>query len=254
MGRISSTVLAAACILGTAACTGKFSTQTFESADSLPLSEGADARLEIKIDVEYPSAGIGRKALQNIKDALTVSLFGEDFTGMEPQEAIDAYRQKASEEYKETNLPLLEASDPAFPQQALNWSDYIYGTIGEKYGDILPYTMTKYVYTGGAHGMTSQTALNFDMKTGTLLTEGDFFKEDYTEDLSALLTRHLPESLDQPADTSALFTTTIGPNGNFLVSGKGVTYIYNQYEIAPYAMGAISVTVPWDELEGLVNL
>ena len=101
--------------------------------------------------------------------------------------------------------------------------------------------------------MTSETALNFDMKTGSLPTEGDFFKESYKEKLPALLSGHLASSLENPADTSMLFTREIGPNGNFMVSPEGVTYIYNQYEIGPYVMGAIRVTVPWDELEGLIE-
>ena len=45
----------------------------------------------------------------------------------------------------------------------------------------------------------------------------------------------------------------IRPNGNFTISDSGVTYIYNQYEIGPYVMGTIKVTVPWDELEDLLQ-
>ena len=49
-----------------------------------------------------------------------------------------------------------------------------------------------------------------------------------------------------------LFEKNIRPNGNFTVSDSGVTYIYNQYEIGPYVMGTIKVTVPWNELEDLL--
>ena len=50
-----------------------------------------------------------------------------------------------------------------------------------------------------------------------------------------------------------MFTHEIKPNGNFTVSEQGVTYIYNQYEIAPYSMGAIHVSVPWDEIRDLIR-
>ena len=50
-----------------------------------------------------------------------------------------------------------------------------------------------------------------------------------------------------------MFIREIGPNGNFSVSEDGVTYIYNHYEIAPYAMGIIRVTLPWDDVRELLK-
>ena len=79
----------------------------------------------------------------------------------------------------------------------------------------------------------------------------DFFQAGYRRGLSDLPSRTLPGSHVSPRDTSMLFVREIEPNGNFRVSEEGVTYIYNQYEIAPYVMGAIQVTVPWNELEGI---
>ena len=45
----------------------------------------------------------------------------------------------------------------------------------------------------------------------------------------------------------------IEPNGNFKLSEEGITYIYGQYEIGPYYLGIIKVTIPWDELGDLVR-
>lgn len=39
------------------------------------------------------------------------------------------------------------------------------------------------------------------------------------------------------------------PNGNFAVSEEGVTWTYNPYEIAPYSMGIIDLTVTWADLK-----
>lgn len=44
----------------------------------------------------------------------------------------------------------------------------------------------------------------------------------------------------------------IVPNENFWLSEKGIHYSYNQYEIAPYAMGVIDVTVPYSELTDIL--
>ena len=48
-----------------------------------------------------------------------------------------------------------------------------------------------------------------------------------------------------------LFIQEVEPNDNFYITEDGVTFIYNHYEIAPYAMGIIKITIPWNELEGL---
>lgn len=244
--------MAAAAVLMAAACTAELSTEKIESSEKCPLAEGSDARIEIQIDVEYPTSGPGKQALAAIRDTITARLFGEGFEGMTPAEAVESYKQKTVSEYKELNMPLLEESE-GMPTASLSWDDYTYGKFTGSHGKIISYSVTRYVYTGGAHGMTAESALNFNRQTGALLSEDDFFKEGYQDRLRTLLSDHLAESLDEPADTSMLFTREIGPNGNFRISDDGVTYIYNQYEIAPYAMGVISVTIPWNELEGLTN-
>ena len=118
---------------------------------------------------------------------------------------------------------------------------------------MVSYIVTHFSYRGGAHGITSEIAYNFDLKTGETVAESDFFSPGYEEPLSRLLTARLPESLETPADTSMMFIREIGPNGNFSVSEDGVTYIYNHYEIAPYAMGIIRVTLPWDDVRELLK-
>ena len=75
----------------------------------------------------------------------------------------------------------------------------------------------------------------------------------YEEKLAEALTAHLREAVPDQESYDTMFTHEIKPNGNFTVSEQGVTYIYNQYEIAPYSMGAIHVSVPWDEIRDLIR-
>lgn len=39
----------------------------------------------------------------------------------------------------------------------------------------------------------------------------------------------------------------------FLVSDKGLEILFDPYEVGPYAMGSVSVTLPWKKLKGIVN-
>ena len=251
MRNLVLTAASAVCALcAITSCNESLSTRTVESNGKFALAEGAADSLDIDIQVEYPETGLKGEALENFRKGLTANLFGEEYAEMDASGALEAYKNDRVSEYREVNLPLLEESD-GMSHSVLSWSDYTYGKISGSHEGIISYTMTKYSYTGGAHGMTSVTSLNFDTRTGSLLSEADFFKEGYRSVLSDLLSRHLPGSLESPEDTSMLFVREIEPNGNFRVSEEGVTYIYNQYEIAPYVMGAIQVTVPWNELEGI---
>lgn len=44
----------------------------------------------------------------------------------------------------------------------------------------------------------------------------------------------------------------IVPNNNFWLNEEGIHYSYNQYEIAPYSMGVINVTVPYADLSDIL--
>ena len=89
--------------------------------------------------------------------------------------------------------------------------------------------------------------------TGKLVNEADFFIPGYREALSGILSSHLRDALPDQESYDALFVKDIEPNGNFKLSEEGITYIYGQYEIGPYYLGIIKVTIPWDELGDLVR-
>lgn len=50
-----------------------------------------------------------------------------------------------------------------------------------------------------------------------------------------------------------LLDTDIYIPENFLLDKNGVTFYYNRYEIAPYAAGDFSLTVPYDEISAYLK-
>ena len=114
------------------------------------------------------------------------------------------------------------------------------------------FQLSTYGYTGGAHGIDSEKGMTFDLSSGRLITENDLFIREYKPELSRILTAHLQESVSEDIYES-LFIKAIEPNGNFVIAPEGMTYIYNRYEIGPYVSGIVRVTVPWEELEGLMR-
>ena len=230
-------------------CSNEFKCEKVEISEQIALTDGRTDSLDFNVSAEFPAAGLKTEAIMNISAALTEALFGEEYMAMNPEAAAEAYKSDMEAEYKATNLPMTEIEELA--SSSMSWAEYIEGGFTYVGPDKVSYLAKRYSYSGGAHGMTSETAYNFDRKTGKSILEEGFFKDGYVEKLTRLLTAHLPESLVSPADTAMLFLKEIEPNGNFSISPDGVTYIYNQYEIAPYSMGIIRVSIPWEELEGL---
>ncbi|MFY0253160.1 DUF3298 domain-containing protein [Chitinophaga sp. 30R24] len=113
-----------------------------------------------------------------------------------------------------------------------------------------------YDFTGGAHGNWSATYKTLDLSKKKVLTTDDIFKPGYKEALSALLDKafkykyHMSEeeALDQN-----LLVKSIPPNDNFIVTNKGIAFSYVPYEIGPYALGQVTLFVPFTAMKGMVK-
>lgn len=247
MKRTSIISTAAACAaLAMVSCSRNPEPVSIDFSETAALTQGREDSLRIEISAQYPGFRADSKAGLEISSAITEMLFGEDYMSMEPEAAATAYADSLIEEYRAENLPMLDIEELAGTH--MSWEDFTEGRIACTRDKILSYIADKYMYRGGAHGISSRYACNFDLSTGKQIREEDFFREGYDAKLTSLLTLHLKESLSSPEDIDMLFVKEIEPNGNFYLSEEGVTYIYNHYEIAPYSMGIIEVTVPWEEL------
>ena len=43
------------------------------------------------------------------------------------------------------------------------------------------------------------------------------------------------------------------PSNNYVLGKEGITFIYNPYEIAPYALGRIELTISYDDMENIMK-
>lgn len=161
-------------------------------------------------------------------------------------------------------------------ENLLKWSQELNADVGAEYALVMTindelrlecdadsfvtFCRTSYSYEGGAHGISLKETPTFVRSSGKLLTdvidtlqlkamqpllEGgvrEYFKECgdtvTTENLSDYL---FPESLVDgmiplPAVTPAL-------------TKDGILFTYNQYEIAPYAAGIITFTIPYAKIQ-----
>ena len=180
-----------------------------------------------------------------------------DMEGLSLQQAADSFAGKYTRDYVKNFAPLYreDRNDP----EKRSWYEYHYNITGEAHEGregITVYTATIDYYEGGAHGINQRLVMNFDNETGKLLTLSDVFIPGYEQALNDLLQKALIEKVDAKDidDLHAkgyLYSMDMFAPENFVMGEDNITFIYNPYEIAPYAMGLVELTISNSELEDL---
>lgn len=103
----------------------------------------------------------------------------------------------------------------------------------------------EYVYTGGAHGMTTGTTFNFDLKTGELVQLSTLIKgnekkiQDYTyQQLQKKYSGYV--LIKSPNEV-----TLNDKNRLWVFDREGIQLIFSEYEVAAYAAGMPEIVVPY---------
>jgi hypothetical protein len=137
------------------------------------------------------------------------------------------------------------------------WFLDITGTIEYFNPQIISYSLSHGVYTGGAHPNSFTAFYNFDPNTGKAFTLTDLFGKYNTEKLDRLLDKIYRKENDIPVKADlqkhGLFVEKITANNNFAVTKDGMIFYYNQYEIAPYSAGPIEIQVTYKELKDIIK-
>lgn len=112
-------------------------------------------------------------------------------------------------------------------------------------------------FLGGAHGSYNVAYTNFDMRNGNVLKTKDIFNKGYEKELNKLIElgirKHFEIKPSQTLSEGGLFENKVSFNDNFAITKDGIEFLYNQYEIAAYAMGVIEVKLSYKDLDAILN-
>ena len=221
-------------------------TLTFEA--HTPLYEGSSNGFDISIDIEWPKTAENEEVLENLQKGISGFLFGSRLATTDIEFAMKAYASKSAELYLEENSMEDELDDEF--GYVTSWSEYCEGKFLEPYKEFISYQDYTYGYSGGAHGMDALNCITFNIKTGEKIEAEELFRENYEDRLVASLRANLLCCVE---DIDMLFEKDIYPSEEFYITPQGITYIYQRYEIAPYALGIIEVTIPWKEIKDILK-
>ncbi len=229
----------------------------------IPLLQTSDTTLpyaDVKVAFTYPSKFRDAESLKRLQQIFQGTFFGDiQYDSMTPKEAMDHYMEEYTRRYRslsgsyEEDKRRLEGETPAWYWYAMSNSNKLLF----QNDSLLSYAVEYSDYEGGAHGSYRITYTNIDLNRLVTLSEEDLFVPDYYKPLTEKIVHGLMKSFHVNEPDSLLnkgfFTIEdIVPNNNFWLNDEGIHFAYNQYEIAPYSMGVINVTLPYSELRDIL--
>lgn len=223
----------------------------YYNSDSAILKPGlkGSAQAQASSAVIWPAAGTDAQIAAFIRQIIT----GETKTN-DPAELVRDNVQYFLKEYQANGKPadsIATPDDSDLKAATWNWSDESdIKVVWNKY-PLLVIERYGYTYTGGAHGNGGSTYITLDLGKKKILRKEDVFKQGTEHPLEAVLAATFREKYGlAPADplNNLLLVDTIPVTDNFYLTDKGVGFSYNAYEIGPYAMGQVSLFLPFDKI------
>lgn len=211
----------------------------------------------------YPSEYKKKEILLLLQKQFNKDFFGDKYEDLTPQEAAEQYKEDYLDEYKKVEKDYLEDKKRSGSEENPTPTWYSFYQVGSaciyfNKGDLLAYVAFSEAYYGGAHPSRVSQYTTIDMKTGLPLTEADIFIEDYQKELNSILLSTLLEenevkTAEELGELGYFGALELTSNNNFLIDEKGITYLYNQYEIAAYMLGAIRIFVPYTDIKHILK-
>lgn len=227
------------------------------------LEDDTNPNCNLKIKFIYPSKYKDDAILANIQRIFIEQYFGENYTKQSPQEAVKQYTTEYIDAYKdlEQDFKAEREKAKADNSQIGAWFSYYEMSSNDikfNKNDLISFSVNFENYTGGAHGSHAQNNHVINLKNGKLITEDEIFVDNYQDALSKILIAKIAKqnNVENPKELENIgffSVDEIYPNGNFYVDASGITYTFNEYEIAAYVVGRINVPISFGELQLLLR-
>ena len=196
-------------------------------------------------------------ATDNINQAIAYTLFESSSNSI--TEACESFIAQRKKEYLELLPEYINSKENDMP--AVWFYNYCIANseVEKGYKGYINYTIMWEEFSGGMHPYSFYTVLNFNPETGEEIVLSDILKENYEEPLTQILINNLAkqlqvEDIEGIKEKGYLYRDNeMFISNNFILDNEKIVFIYNKYEIAPYAFGDIMINVTYDELKDLLK-
>ena len=249
----------------------KISSIQADTLVSLKAGDEASPKCKVSIDYMYLEPGDENDSISAIINSRLQSIaFGDAYSKMSPKEAIPDLVGKYVGNYRKELTKFYEADlhNGVKPEDIPAWYNYEYEITSElnlNNDSIWNFSVNTFRDTGGAHPNSTIKWANLLAESGKVLTKDLVFRKDKEKEIINLILKHLIDEVNQRLETDTITSLEgLKQNGalldvdlyipeNFLLLEDRVSFLYNRYDIAPYAMGEFIIDVPYAEIETMLN-
>lgn len=123
---------------------------------------------------------------------------------------------------------------------------------------IISLVFTVYEFTGGAHGMTTTQTYTFDLQNNVVLTLDSLFIDTAAalEIISPIVQADISSKLGEMLDAQWLADGSGTNPANyqaFALDGDNLVFYFQPYQVAPYAAGTQTVSIPLSDLANVLK-
>lgn len=198
-------------------------------------------KIEINIPRALDETAIARAINSALKEELIALL---SFDEEQEIEKVDDAIASFTNSFKELKTK--------FPDETVGWEAKMNSEVVYEDDNILTLVFNAYTFTGGAHGYGSTSLLNFDKRKGIELENWELFEDIEGFQKFTETKFRIQEDIPQDENINAtgfMFERDIFHLAeNIGYTKDGIQLIYNQYEVASYADGPKTLTLPYSEI------
>lgn len=165
------------------------------------------------------------------------------------QSLAEGFKQWTSKYFEEYRSGLPEAPDSVEFMNSWSWGITRQLFVRYNEGNLLVLEQDGWDYSGGAHGNFGSSFACLDLEAKKQLALSDLLTAD-SATLQPIVEKYFVQQYELAGKplTELLFDEHLALTENFYITGAGIGFLYNPYEVAAYAVGQINVFVPFTAL------
>lgn len=209
------------------------------------LHKKENREMDVKVDMQFLKSDnmANERVCKLINDQL-VEILLKQSSELTVDEAVAQYIEDVKKEFHGDEVASI-------------YYDHLTGRAEYGRENIINYRLVEDVFMGGAHPCTITTILRFNAMTGEFITLENLFPYPQQKELQELLLEKLMKmnqarSLEDLHKRGILEMSDMFISNNFALREDSIEFYYNEYDIAPYAYGAFSICLSYEEVQKLM--
>ncbi|MEZ4793612.1 MAG: DUF4163 domain-containing protein [Gelidibacter sp.] len=202
------------------------------------------------VDISYPKAEGTKDVAQRINNTIENFLANEINMNEKPDKNLSL--NEAIKEFDKEYQSFKED----FSDSTQQWEASIESEINYETETFVCISINSYLDTGGAHGNSHVTFLNFDKKTGALLKQEDIIKD--VDAFKKMVQPYFEQATKTLSDEDSIEDPFFGEGfqlpENIGFGPDGIILLYNVYEIASYAQGVTEFSIPYETAKPFLKI